>query len=297
MQVAICGTGKMGSAMAERLLSQGHAVTVWNRDRAKLGRLTALGAVAAATPAEAAGSAEAVITMVLDEAAIDAVYRGPDGILSGAIRGRLVVDMSTVLPATSARLAADVAAAGADFVECPVGGSVGPAKNGQLLGLVGGSDAAVARARPILETLCRRVEHVGPAGAGAKLKLAVNLPLIVYWQALGEAMSLLKTLDLPPERIVDILSDTSGTPAAMKLRGPDIARRLGGAAPSAAAFDMGAARKDLALMTRFATSQGDRIPVTEAALAAYVGALAAGVPTTDDATAVAVLLAGKGDRP
>ncbi len=286
MDVAVCGTGKMGAAIAGRLLAQGHRVTVWNRDRSKLEPLIAQGAQPAATPAAAAAAAEAVITMLLDEGAIDAVYRGPDGILSGPVAGRLVIDMSTVLPQTSAALAADVAAKGAAFVECPVGGSVGPAKSGQLLGLVGGEAAAVEKARPLLADLCRRIEHVGPAGAGAKLKLAVNLPLIVYWQALGEALALTRTLDIPAERLIDILSDTSGTPAAMKLRGPDIVKRMAGA-PTPGAFDLAAARKDLAAMLAFAGSEGRDLPVAAAAMKSYERAMAAGLGR-EDASAIAV---------
>ena len=86
---------------------------------------------------------------------------------------------------------------------------MGPARDGKLFGLVGGDDADVARLRPVLDQLCRRVEHVGPVGSGARLKLAINLPLLVYWQSLGEALALCKPLNLPPERLVDIMADTS----------------------------------------------------------------------------------------
>ena len=87
---------------------------------------------------------------------------------------------------------------GAAFVECPVGGSTGPAREGKLFGLVGGAPADIARAMPVLEQLCRRIEHIGALGSGATMKLAVNLPLLVYWQALGEALAICKPLNLPP---------------------------------------------------------------------------------------------------
>jgi 3-hydroxyisobutyrate dehydrogenase-like beta-hydroxyacid dehydrogenase len=90
---------------------------------------------------------------------------------------------------------------GAAFIECPVGGTVGPAKEGKLLGLVGGTKPEVARAMPILEQLCRRTEHVGDLGSGSIMKLAVNLPLLVYWQALGEALTICKPLNLPAARL------------------------------------------------------------------------------------------------
>ncbi len=88
------------------------------------------------------------------------------------------------------------------MIDCPVGGSVGPASDGKLFGFVGGADADVARRRPVLDQMCRRVEHVGPVGAGASMKLAINLPLMVYWQAFGEALSLVAPLKLDPDRLV-----------------------------------------------------------------------------------------------
>src|SRR5207237_5287326 len=130
-----------------------------------------------------------------------------------AMQGRLFIDMSTVRPEASKSLAARVKGAGGAFVECPVGGTVGPAKEGKLFGFVGGEPADVARAKPILDQMCRRVEHVGPVGAGSSFKLAINLPLVVYWQALGEALSIVGHLGVDPQRVMDILGDTSGAPA------------------------------------------------------------------------------------
>jgi 3-hydroxyisobutyrate dehydrogenase len=281
MNIGICGLGKMGAAIAQRLLSVGHAVTVWNRSADKAAPLVVLGAKQAATPATAAASSEIVITMLLNDAALKSVYRGEDGLLSADIRGKLLIDMSTVSPRTQEANAAAVSAKGAGYVECPVGGSVGPACEGKLLGLAGGSDADVARSRPILNQLCRRVEHVGPVGSGAKMKFAVNLPLMVYWQALGEALAICRPLSLPPERVIDILSDTSGTPPAMKGRGPTIAKLLAGEAIGEPAFTVGAARKDLEAMVAFAGDLGVTLPVTAATLARFVEAEKSGLSGAD----------------
>jgi 3-hydroxyisobutyrate dehydrogenase len=271
----------MGAAMAHRLLGLGHALAVWNRDPAKAGSLIGLGAAAAQSPASLAAISECVITMLLNDAAIDNVYRGPEGILSGDLSGKLIIDMSTVRSETEEALAHDVAARGGRFIECPVGGSVGPAREGKLLGLAGGSEADMAAARPVLEALCRRVEHVGPVGAGQKMKLAVNLPLMVYWQALGEALSLAKPLGLEPARLVDILSDTSGTPTAMKARGPDLARLLAGERRDTPGFSIEAANKDLGLMLAFAERLGADVPVTAAAAKCYAQAQSAGLGDGD----------------
>jgi 3-hydroxyisobutyrate dehydrogenase len=185
MKIGVCGTGRMGASIAQRLIAVEHEVGVWNRDATKTKPLTDAGAKLYASPAELAGGCEAVIVMLLNDAASEAVYRSPNGLLKAELAGKLIVDMSTVSPDTMISLGSAVGQKGAGFIECPVGGSTGPAREGKLFGLVGGTNADVARAMPLLERLCRRIEHVGALGAGATMKLAVNLPLLVYWQAVN----------------------------------------------------------------------------------------------------------------
>jgi 3-hydroxyisobutyrate dehydrogenase len=196
-----------------------------------------------------------------------------------------LIDMSTVRPDTMKSAGTAALQQGAAFVECPVGGSTAPAREGKLLGLVGGAKADVGSAMPILEQLCRRIEHVGELGAGSMMKLAVNLPLLVYWQALGEALTICKPLNLPADRLIDILTDTSGAPTAMKGRGPVIAKVLGGAPLGETAFGLNAAKKDLACAVQFGVSIAAELPVTASALACYEEAEAAGLGDAD-ATAV-----------
>src|SRR4051812_19106673 len=277
MKIGVCGTGRMGSSIAQRLLAVGHEVGVWNRDAAKTKPLTGAGAKLFASPAELLQGCEAVVVMLLNDAATEAVYRGPNGILKAALAGKLVIDMSTVRPDTMVSIGTAVASQGAAFVECPVGGSTAPAKEGKLFGLLGGDKADVARAMPVLEQLCRRIEHLGAIGSGATMKLAVNLPLLVYWQALGEALTLCKPLNLPADRLIDIMSDTAGTPTAMKGRRAAIARVLGGAAPDDIAFGLSAAKKDLATALQFGASLHAELPVTASALACFEEAEAAGL--------------------
>jgi len=193
--------------------------------------------------------------------------------------------MSTIRPDTMKSNGAAVLQQGAAFVEAPVGGSTAPAKEGKLFGLVGGTKADVARAMPLLEQMCRRIEHVGELGSGSMIKLAVNLPLLVYWQALGEALTICKPLNLPADRLIDILSDTAGTPTAMKGRGAVIAKVLGGAPLGETAFGLNAAKKDLATAVQFGASIHAELPVTACALACYEEAEAAGLGDAD-ATAV-----------
>jgi len=287
MKISVCGTGRMGSSIVQRLMSVGHEVGVWNRNSAKTKPLIDGGAKLFASPAELVQGCDVVIVMLLNDAATEAVYRGSNGILKSNLAGKLVIDMSTVRPDTMKSIGTSVAQQGAAFVECPVGGSTGPAREGKLFGFVGGAKVDVIRAMPVLEQLCRRVEHIGELGSGATMKLAVNLPLLVYWQALGEALTICKPLNLPADRLIDILSDTAGTPTAMKGRGAAIARVLGGQPMGETAFGLSAAKKDLATAVQFGASLHAELPVTASALACFEEAEAAGLGDAD-ATAVSV---------
>ena len=233
MQIGVAGLGRMGAAIALRLMEVGHTVTVWNRAAAKAKPLADAGAKVAASPAELAGSVEAIITILTDAAAIEAVYNGPSGLLAADVKGKLFIEMSTVRPETEIALAAKVRAKGAALVECPVGGTTGPARQGKLIGLMGAEPADAARAKPIVDQLCRRVEPCGPVGCGAIMKLAINLPLMVYWQALGEALALSRPLGLDPDRMMDLFADTSGGANVLKVRGPALAAMLKGKDPGA----------------------------------------------------------------
>jgi len=281
MHIGIAGTGKMGSAIAKRLLSLNHQVTVWNRTRERAKPLLDIGAGWAGTPQELAGKVEMVITMLTDDQALSEVYFGPQGLLAGAVANKIFVDMSTVMPAKQQEVGARVATARASYLECPVGGSVGPAAEGKLLGFVGGLEADLARARPVLERLCRRLEHVGPLGAGATMKLAINLPLMVYWQTLGEALSLIQPLGLDPKRVIDIFSETSGGPNMLKVRGPMIAQALAGASSAQVTVNLATMRKDVRAMLDQAALGHCKLPVTAQALKSFDQAASQGLDPAD----------------
>jgi 3-hydroxyisobutyrate dehydrogenase len=284
MKVGIAGTGRMGSAMAQRLMSLGHELTVWNRTAEKTRELAAAGAAVAPTAAALAEKVDAILTILTDDKAIDALYNGPQGLLSGKVAGKLFIEMSTVRPEVEVALAKKVEAKGAALVECPVGGTTGPAREGKLFGFAGGGDSEVARARPLLEQLCRRVEHVGPAGAGARMKLAINLPLYVYWQALGEALLLCQSLKLDPERLINIFSDTSGASNVIKVRGASVAAHLAGANAGPATMNVDMVCKDLRTMIEEAKALGGTLPAAEAALKCFEGAVAGGLAQHDQSS-------------
>jgi 3-hydroxyisobutyrate dehydrogenase len=276
----------MGRALAERLMEGGHEVVVWNRTTAKATPVVEAGARLAETPAQLTAGVEVVITCVTDAAALHAVFDGPSGLLSNGVTGKLFIEMSTVQPATQIALAASVRRSGAAFVECAVSGSVGPARQGKLIGLVGGEPDDIARARPVLELLCRRIEPIGPVGAGASVKLAVNLPLVLYFQALGEAYALCRHVGRDPAWLVDLLSDTSGGPNVLKARGPAIAEALAGGDPPPA-FGVDSIIKDLRTMVAEAGARDVEVPMTELALRIYEEASASGWAGRDGATLAA----------
>lgn len=281
--IGIAGLGRMGTAIACRLIKLGHSVVVWNRNPARAEPLAKLGAEVVGSPAALAARCPVVISMLFDAAAVEAVYRGPQGLLSGDVGGRLFVDMSTIEPDAARAVGQAAARVGAEFVECPVGGSVGPAAEGKLLGLAAGNAAGMARARPVLELLCRKVVHAGPTGAGAALKLAVNLPLLVYWQALREALDLAAGTELSGPDIIEIMADTSGTPAAMKLRASHLAAAVASISDIPVGFELRGALKDLSAMTGSAERLGCALPVAAAARDAYAAAAAEGHGTEDAA--------------
>jgi 3-hydroxyisobutyrate dehydrogenase len=259
----------MGAAIAQRLQEVGHEVTVWNRTADKTAPLAKAGIKLATTPAELASAVETIITILTNAEAQQAVYGGPKGVLAGTITGKLIIDMSTVQPADEQALADKVRGKQAAFVECPVGGTVTPARQGKLLGLVGGEKADVARAKPLLEQMCRRFEHIGPVGAGASMKLAINLPLLVAYQALGEAYVLIRHLGLDPKWAMELFSDTSGAPNILKTRGPVVAEALAGGAGIPPAFNVDSIRKDLRTMLAEAKVRGADLPLVERTLAVF----------------------------
>jgi 3-hydroxyisobutyrate dehydrogenase len=273
MHIGIAGIGNMGSTIGARLIEVGHTLTVWNRTAEKTKPLAEAGAAVANTPAELTSAVDVVISLLIDTAAIDAVYHGPQGLLVGDAKDKLFIEMSTVTPEAQVALADKVRGKGAAFVECPVSGSVIPARGGKLLGLMGAEPADAARARPLLEQMCRRVMHAGPVGSGALLKLAVNLPLMIYWQALGEQLSLCKTLTIDPAELLDFLAETSGAATVLKQRMPGIVAKLKKVPSSQRTFTLDGGIKDVKQMLAEGQKRGLDLPLLKQTLACYEEAL------------------------
>jgi 3-hydroxyisobutyrate dehydrogenase/2-hydroxy-3-oxopropionate reductase len=201
----------MGSRIVQRLVDAGHELTVWNRTREKA---DALGAPIASTPAEAAGGAEVVITMVADPAALAAVTEGPDGVAAGADAETTVIEMSTVGPAAIERLARALAG---PLLDAPVLGSLSEVESGTLSIFVGGDEPVLEAQRELLETLGKPL-YVGPSGSGAAAKLVANSTLLTVIGAVGEAVALADALGLSREKTFEVLGRTALAEQAERRR-------------------------------------------------------------------------------
>jgi 3-hydroxyisobutyrate dehydrogenase len=277
--LAIAGTGRMGTAYAKRLIEVGQSVTVWNRTAAHTAAAAEAGATVAPDLAGVA-AADIILLALTNAAAVEAVSAD---LIRAGIAGKLVIDLSTLLPDETTAIAAQITEAGAEFVDCPVGGTVGPALKGQLLGMAGGTEAGFARARPVLEHLCRRVELLGPVGAGARMKLAVNLPLAIYWKTLAEALVMLDGSGIPVETAISMIADSSAGPTVLKNRAQVVIDTLNGT-DQPGTFDIAGLAKDLDLALRQAALAGRAMPLSEAASKSYAEALDAGLGRFDGAS-------------
>lgn len=277
--LAIMGTGRMGTAFARRLIEVGQPVMVWNRTAANTAAAVAAGATLAPDIATAA-AADVILISLTNAAAVGEVSAQ---LIEAGIAGKLVIDLSTLLPDETEAIAAEIVAEGADFVECPVGGTVGPALKGMLLGMAGGTETAFARAKPVLDHLCKRVEHLGPAGTGARMKLAVNLPLAIYWKTLAEALTMLAGSGIPADMAISIIADSSAGPTVLKNRAQVVIDTLNGT-DQPGTFDIAGLAKDLDLALQQAALSRRSMPLSEATRKSYAEALAAGLGRFDGAS-------------
>lgn len=261
--IGIAGAGRMGTAFAKRLIETGNKVRIWNRSTDRLA--DAIGAGAEAAGLDGIARCDVILLSLTDAAASSSVIRA---LAQEGVQGRLVVEMSTLRPDEADDLAQMVTEAGADFVHCPVGGTVAPALKGQLLGMAGGTEAAMHRARPVLDQLCRRVEAVGSPAAAARMKLAVNLPLAVYWHTLGESLRLLRGSGIDPELAISLIADSSAGPAVLKNRASVVVETLRGK-DQPGTFDLTGLAKDLRLAIQVVQAQGSALALSETALQGY----------------------------
>lgn len=209
-KAAFLGLGAIGRPMAAHLARR-TKLAVWNRTPARAAEFAAQhGARAAATPREAATGAAVVVTCLPTSAEVEALLEGPDGLAAGLAAGALLLDCTSGDPATSRRIAARLAARGAGFADCPVSGGTSGADAGTLTVMVGADEATFARARPVLATFGRRIEHMGPVGAGHAMKAVNNALLAANILVFGEGFAALAKAGVPSRKALDVLNASSG---------------------------------------------------------------------------------------
>jgi len=259
MKIGFLGTGSMGIPMALRLLAAGHELAVWNRTEGRTEPLLREGAIAAGTPAEAELGAAAVVTMLFDDAAYEQVLFGPNGIFDALEPGGLHISCSTISVALSERLAAEYARRGVDFVAAPVFGRPNVAEQGKLWIVAAGTDAAIARARPILEAMSRGISIVGvkPPMAHA-VKLGGNFLIFAATHALTEAFVYAQRQGVDPDAFIEAINSaifqSPFYPAYSKLI-------LHPPEHPSAFVDL--AIKDLSLLRQAAAGRETRVPLAE----------------------------------
>jgi 3-hydroxyisobutyrate dehydrogenase/2-hydroxy-3-oxopropionate reductase len=297
--VAVIGAGRMGSAMASRLAGAGHALTLWNRTRARAERAAeraaaqaaeqagaqSRGAAVADTPREAAQAGEVVLVSLADDAAVTAAYAGDDGLLAGLRPGAIVLEMSTVRPDTVRGLAEQVRARGAELLDAPVSGSVSVVDSGALTVMVGGSPQALERVRGVLEPLASHVFPLGAVGAGATMKLVVNALLLGLNQALAEALVLAEKAGIPRADAYAVFESSAVAAPFVHYK------RQAYLEPDAApvAFMLQLVAKDLGLAAELAGQVGARVDQPAVNLDVAREAVAGGLGERD-LSAIAVLL-------
>ena len=200
-RIGFIGLGIMGKPMATNLLAAGFPLTVHNRGRAPVDELATRGATPGQSPQEVAAASDVVITVLPDSPDVEAVVLGTDGVADVMREGALYIDMSTIGPATSRRIAAALSERGVDAVDAPVSGGEPAAQSGNLSIMAGGSDDAVARAQPIFDVLGKSTTHIGAAGAGQVAKAANQVVVALTIQAVAEALVLARKAGVEPARV------------------------------------------------------------------------------------------------
>ena len=222
-------------------------------------------------PRAVADEAEVVLSIITEDKGVRQIFTAPDGFLSGEVKGKLFVEMSTLQPMTHRELAPIVKAKGASLVDSPVMGSIPTVREGKLLALLGGEAADVQRARAVLDHLTRRIVHIGPNGAGCAMKLAVNLGMAVYLQSLAEAISLGASEGLKLNQMLDIFGEA---PTAS----PWLKGKLGvlKGEPGDITLDIRTMRKDVMSAIATGARNGVAMPATSGTLASLSVAVAGG---------------------
>jgi 3-hydroxyisobutyrate dehydrogenase-like beta-hydroxyacid dehydrogenase len=275
-KIGFIGLGLMGQPMAANLLRAAYSLVVWNRTSEKMQKLVGEGAVAGSSPRGVAERCDVVITIVSDPPALEEVLWGAEGAIAGLRSGATLVDSSTVSPDLARRIAGACRELGVDFLDAPVTGGTWGAEKGELVFMVGGEPAVLERLRPVLSVMGKHIFSLGPNGSGQTVKLAMNALLALEIQAFAEAMAIVTSSGIAPEKLVEVMQSSMARSGALDVKAPVM---IGGKfAPS---FPLRLMHKDLGLALELARKQGIELPATSAAYATYSAVKAAATEDVD----------------
>jgi 3-hydroxyisobutyrate dehydrogenase-like beta-hydroxyacid dehydrogenase len=255
--IGFIGLGIMGSGMARNLVAKGHAVVVWNRTGAKMDALVEAGAAAGDSPADVARRCPIVMICVSDTPDVEAVLTSGVGVLEGISAGSLIVDHSTISPAATVRFAEEVAERGGAWVDAPVSGGSEGAVRGTLSIMAGGADEDIERARPYMEAFGSTITHVGPVGAGQRVKIVNQILVVVTQLAVSEALLFAEASGLDLEATLDAVKGGAAGSWMLANRGPQMIER-----DWRPGFTIDLQQKDLRLALQAADAAGVPIPGT-----------------------------------
>jgi len=283
-RIGFIGLGLMGAPMARNLMRAGHPLTVHNRSRAIVDTLAAEGATPAASPKKVAQASDVVITCVPDSPDVELVALGADGIIEGARPGLIYIDMSTISPPVTRRIAARLEEMGVTMLDAPVsGGDVG-AQKGTLSIMVGGAEETFQACLPIFEAMGKQITYIGEIGAGQTAKACNQIVVAATMAAMGEALVLAAKSGVDPARVVDAIKSGAARCWALEVRAPQILRR-----DLKAGFKAYMQYKDLNIVLDTGRAEQVALPVTAATRELYTAMMAAGRQALDNSAIVTVL--------
>ena len=286
MTIGLVGVGLLGTAVAARLLKAGHRVVGFDTAPDRVRALLGMGGETAASARAVALASEAVCTLLPTLDTVETAILGPDGVAGSGKPGQVVIQMSTISPALTVRLAAESRARGLDFLDCPVSGTSGVVARGEGMLFVGGERRVFERWRPLLEAILPRAVYIGPAGQAMVLKLVANLLVALHSAAAAEALHLARQAGLDPAVALEVLAGSAAGSRMLDVRGPLMVR---GEYP--AQMKLGLFMKDLHLIQEAAAAAGAPLPLTDTAERLYAAAAATGHGDEDLAAVLTALAA------
>ena len=286
MTIGLVGVGLLGTAVAGRLRKAGHRVVGFDTAPDRMRALITMGGEAAASARAVALASEAVCTLLPTLAAVETAILGPDGVAAAGKSGQVVIQMSTISPTLSVRLAAESRARGLDFLDCPVSGTSGVVARGEGMLFVGGERRVFERWRPLLEAVLPRAVYIGPAGQALVLKLVANLLVALHSAAAAEALHLARQAGLDPAVALEVLTGSAAGSRMLEVRGPLMVR---GEYPAQMKLDI--FMKDLHLIQAAAAAAGAALPLTDTAERLFAAAAEKGHSDEDLAVVLTALAA------